>query len=98
GDHNRVEDVFVYDRSIPEPTAASTVYGPGFPGTLGIPGLSSSALPVFGSAVAITIDNSSGNWAPALLAVGFAQANLVTRAGGTLLVVTSQFVVEAIPP
>jgi hypothetical protein len=98
GDTNGVADTFVYDLSIPEPVATSTNYGAGFPGTLGVPNLSSSSPPVFGATVDLTIDNSSGIWAPALLAFGVGRASIPTRAGGTLLVDAPLYFIEAIPP
>jgi Tol biopolymer transport system component len=98
GDTNGFADAFVYDRSIPEPVATSTNYGAGFPGTLGVPDLTASGAPVFGTAVAITIDSSSGIWAPALLVFGIERASIPTRAGGTLLVDAPLFQIEAIPP
>jgi len=98
GDTNGVVDAFVYDRSIPEPVATSTNYGAGFPGAHGIPNLTSNSPPVFGDAVAITVDSSSGIWAPALLALGFERASIPTRAGGTLLVDAPHYYIEAIAP
>jgi Tol biopolymer transport system component len=97
-DTNADYDVFVYDRSIPEPVAASVPYGAGYPGTNGIPNLSSSSAPIYGATPTLAIDNSSGAWTPALLAFGFGRASIPTRAGGTLLVDAPLFVVEAIPP
>jgi len=97
-DTNADYDVFVYDRSIPEPVAASTPYGAGYPGTNGVPNLSSSSAPVYGATTTLAIDNSSGAWTPALFAFGFGRASIPTRAGGTLLVDAPSFVVEAIPP
>jgi Tol biopolymer transport system component len=97
-DRNGVYDLFVYDRSIPEPVAASANYGAGYPGTNGIPNLSSSSGPVYGATTTLVIGNSSGAWTPALLAIGFGRASIPTRAGGTLLVDAPHFVVEAIPP
>jgi hypothetical protein len=93
-----IVDAFVYDRSIPEPTALAVQYGNGYAGTLGIPGLTSSAPPVFGASVSIIVDNSVGSWTSALLVVGPARASIPTRAGGTLLVDAPTFFVEAIPP
>jgi Tol biopolymer transport system component len=97
-DRNGDYDLFVYDRSIPEPVAASVPYGAGWPGTNGIPSLSSSAGPVYGATTTLALDNSSGAWTPALLAFGFARASIPTRAGGTLLVDAPLFVVLAVPP
>jgi len=97
-DTNTSDDAFVYDRSIPEPTALAVQYGSGYAGTLGIPGLTSSAPPAFGASVSITVDNSIGSWTPAVLAVGPTRASIPTRAGGTLLVDAPTFFVESIPP
>ncbi|HET6163444.1 MAG TPA: hypothetical protein VFG37_07225 [Planctomycetota bacterium] len=97
-DHNDDYDVFLYDRSIAEPVAASVPYGAGWPGTNGIPSLSSSGNPVFGVPSTLSIGNSYGAWTPALVALGLGRASIPTRAGGTLLVDAPHFVVEAIPP
>jgi Tol biopolymer transport system component len=97
-DHNADYDLFLYDRAIAEPVAASVPYGAGYPGSNGIPNLSSSSGPVYGATTTLAIDNSSGVWTPALVALGFGRASIPTRAGGTLLVDAPSFVVEAIPP
>jgi Tol biopolymer transport system component len=97
-DVNSKTDAYIYDRSIPEPTAVSTAYGSGYPGTHGIPNLSPSGAPVFGSSLTLTIDNSLGQWTPAVLAIGSSQASIPTRAGGTLLVASPNFFVQALPP
>jgi Tol biopolymer transport system component len=97
-DDNADYDLFLYDRAIAEPVAASVPYGTGYPGSNGIPNLSSSSAPVYGATTTLAIDNSSGAWTPALVAFGFGRASIPTRAGGTLLVDAPSFVVQAIPP
>jgi len=79
-------NVFVRDRTITEPAASWSNYGAGFPGTLGIPGLVSSANPVFLTTISIDIDNSFTNWTVGLLSMGLGQTSIPTRAGGTWLV------------
>jgi subtilisin family serine protease len=69
------------------PTPASaTNYGAGYPGTLGIPGLTTSAPPVLGLSFDVEIGNSLGATTPGLLLAGFSTASIPTSAGGTLLV------------
>jgi len=66
--------------------ASATNYGSGYPGTLGVPGLSASAPPVLGLSFDLVVGNSLGSNTPGLLFVGFASASIPTTAGGTLLV------------
>jgi Tol biopolymer transport system component len=85
GDANAQGDVFVLDRSVNQ-DASWNNYGAGFPGTLGIPTLTASADPVFGTTIQIDVGNSLGGATPGLLFAGLSQASIPTSAGGTLLV------------
>jgi Tol biopolymer transport system component len=60
GDTNGFGDIFAHDLTISDPNASWNNYGAGFPGTHGIPGLSSSANPVLGTTISIDIGNSLG--------------------------------------
>ncbi len=64
--------------------AAATEYGAGFPGTLGVPGLASSA-PVIGASVTVTLGNSVGTTTNALLFLGFSAVDVPGFWGGSLL-------------
>jgi len=66
--------------------ASSQNYGTGWPGTLGIPGLTASGSPAFETDLSITIDNSAPNPTIGLLLVGFVAATIPTKAGGDILV------------
>jgi Tol biopolymer transport system component len=97
GDTNASWDVFVCDRSIPWPVASWSNYGAGFPGTLGIPGLTSNADPQYGATITIAVDNSLGADTVALLLPGLARASIPTSAGGTILVSPLLFVPVSLP-
>ena len=97
GDTNASWDVFVCDRSIPWPVASWTNYGAGYPGTLGVPALTSSANPQYGAKITIDVGNSLGAATAALLLPGFSRASIPTSAGGTLLVSPLLFVPVSLP-
>jgi hypothetical protein len=78
--------VFAFDRSLKGFDAYWQNYGSGFPGTLGIPSLTSSADPVFGTTISIDFSNSYGFYTPSVLLVGLDSASIPTSAGGTILV------------
>ena len=61
-------------------------YGAGWPGTLGIPGITVSNPPEFQSLITITVDNSAGIATTGLLVLGFVPANIPTHAGGMILI------------
>jgi Tol biopolymer transport system component len=86
GDANALVDVFVNDFTAPPVDASWSNYGVGFAGTLGIPTLTASADPAFGTTISIDIGNSYGNWSDGMLLIGLASASIPTSAGGTLLV------------
>jgi hypothetical protein len=66
--------------------ASATNYGTGWSGTLGVPAIFASNPPKLGAALTVHVDNSSPAATAGLLFVGFAQASIPTRAGGTILV------------
>ena len=78
-------DIFAHD--VPVGVAASwTNYGVGFPGTLGIPTLTSAGDPVLATGLDVDVGNSSGRWTLGLLLAGVAPAQIPTNFGGDLLV------------
>ena len=79
--------------------ATAPNYGAGLAGTLGVPELTADD-PVLGETVHVTLGNSSGAPAPALLMGAFAPASLPFK-GGTLLVSPAfafQVPLLAVPP
>jgi Tol biopolymer transport system component len=86
GDTNDYSDVFVRDLSVADVMASWSNYGSGFPGTNGIPSLTASGPPAFGTTISIDLANSRGAATAGLLLVGLQRASLVTSAGGTILV------------
>jgi Tol biopolymer transport system component len=82
-DANGAVDFFV--RVAPDPVAAWSNYGSGFPGSLGIPALTASA-PRLGASFTIDAGNSLGFWTAGLLLFGTESASVPTHFGGTLLV------------
>ena len=91
-------DVFAHDRSLLPPGASWRNYGAGFAGTLGIPGIASSANPVFGTSITVAVGNSNGAATLGVLLAGTKSANLPTGKGGTLLVAWNLLVPIAIAP
>jgi Tol biopolymer transport system component len=85
GDANSACDVFTHDRAA-DVHASWTNYGAGFPGTLGVPSLTASAPPVFGTTITVDVGNSLGAATPGVLLIGLQRASIPTSAGGTLLV------------
>jgi Tol biopolymer transport system component len=85
GDTNGACDVFVHDFS-KDVHASWSNYGAGFPGTLGVPSLTASANPVFGTTFSVDVGNSLGATTSALLLIGLQRASIPTGAGGTILV------------
>ena len=67
-------------------TASWSNYGSGWPGTFGVPALTSRDDPVLGSDVTVDIENSLGSTTRGFLFLGFDSASIATRLGGTLLV------------
>lgn len=96
-DANGTGDAFLFDRSVNQ-SAQWFNYGVGWPGTLGIPGLTASGNPVFGTTINFDVGNSLGANTPGLLFAGLGRVSIPTSAGGTLLVdvlLTSPIVVLA---
>jgi Tol biopolymer transport system component len=91
------EMVYLRDRSIPWPVATATNYGSGWPGTHGVPSMTSSAPPVFGTTIDLTASNSLGRWTLGFLLVGGAQAS-IPALDGTILVDWVAIEGVAIPP
>jgi Tol biopolymer transport system component len=86
GDTNRSDDVFADDLTVPPLIASWNNYGAGYPGTLGVPTLTSSADPVFGTSISIDASNSSGIWSEGVVVLGLSSSSIPTSAGGELLV------------
>ena len=90
GDTNTTRDVYVHERcSIP---ASWTNYGSGFPGTNGIPSLTSQQNPSFGATVTLDLTNSLGAPTSGFLAIGFQRGSFDLKYGAQLLVVPALIV------
>ncbi|MSR47881.1 MAG: hypothetical protein EXS13_12610 [Planctomycetes bacterium] len=85
GDTNAETDIFVRDSCATVATWSN--YGTGFPGTLGIPGLTAQAASVIGSTLDVDVGNSAGTTTLAILLVGIQDATIPLRNGGDLLVI-----------
>src|SRR5262249_36830360 len=83
-DTNGKYDSFVHE--LCSTTATWVNYGAGYPGTNGIPPLTSQQFPSFGASVTIVAGNSYGAPTFGLLFVGVQRASIPTRFGGDLLV------------
>jgi hypothetical protein len=83
GDTNATYDVFVHERC----DATWTNYGAGFPGTNGVPSLTSQVDPVLGTTVTLDLANSLGSSTVGALFLGFQRSQIHTSKGGDLLVV-----------
>ena len=95
-DGNGQADVFV---RFPCSTPASwSNYGAGFPGTLGVPSLTSRSNPVLGTSLAIDVANSSGIYSVGLLFVGYQRTDLPSVWGGDLLVSPVMAELLGLPP
>jgi hypothetical protein len=95
GDTNGFNDVFLRDSGSP---ASWSNYDAGWPGTYGVPSLTSSANPVFGTTITITLTDSTGTGTTAMLLIGLGRANLPSGKDGTILVSPFLFVPLALPP
>lgn len=78
--------------------ATWSVYGTGFPGTLGVPTLAASAAPVLGTTPDVLFGSSASSPAAAVLFLGVASANVPTPFGGTALVQPLTSVGLLLPP
>jgi len=85
GDANHCFDVFIRYRSVIN--ASWSNYGQGFPGTNGIPSLTSASNPVLGKTLQIDLSNSSGGLTFAMVFIGFQKTQIHAAFGGDLLVV-----------
>src|SRR5262245_3916441 len=66
--------------------ASAQVYGSGWPGTLGVPDLTTSAEPVLCSTIDLELQNSKGANTGGALLIGLSSAQIQTQLGGTVLV------------
>ncbi len=74
------------DATLPSPAGppkGTANYGAGFPGTNGVPSLTSRADPVLGSTLTLDLANSYGASTVGLLFVGFQRTQIPTRAGAS---------------
>ena len=94
-DTNAFSDVFLRDECI---QASWANYGAGWPGTNGVPTITSSAPPVLGTNITVTVSNSSGVSTVAVLILGFSKTIVPTSKDGTLLVVPFMFIPLSLPP
>src|SRR5262249_5809171 len=78
-------------------TASATNYDSGWPGTFGIPSLTSSGPPSLCGQITIMVGNSRGAATTAVAIVGFDKADIPTVLGGTLLVVPSYILPFGLP-
>jgi hypothetical protein len=69
--------------------ASWKLYGAGWPGTKGVPALTTRGDPVIGSSLTLDLIDSRGRLTNALLLIGWSDANTISSAGGTLLVTPS---------
>jgi hypothetical protein len=81
-DTNGFGDVFVRDEHI----ATWSNYGSGFPGTHGIPSFTSSANPVIGTTITLSLENSFQQPTAGILFAGLQRADIHSSWGGDLLV------------
>jgi Tol biopolymer transport system component len=73
-------------------------YGPGLAGTNGVPSLTTLAPPLLNQPCSVHLENSSGAWTVGLLLSGTEAADIPTRLGGDLLLVSQWTALLAIPP
>ena len=98
-DEGFLEDtVYLRDRTVSWPMASATTYGDGWPGTLGIPALTSNVLPQYGATIDLSFDNSWGFWNVGFLLLGMQQTALPTAKDGTLLVTIADIIPLALNP
>jgi Tol biopolymer transport system component len=98
GDANGFFDLLVRDLTVPDPEAAWSNYGAGWPGTLGVPSLTLDRDPVMGTTVDLEIGNSAGFPAITFLYCGMDAISVPTRLGGTLLVDPASLIVLFVYP
>jgi Tol biopolymer transport system component len=83
-DTNGVLDVFVHD--LCGAVATWTNYGAGYPGTYGVPSLTSQQFPSLGATITIDLSNSYAQPTIGFFVLGLQRASLPTKWGGDLLV------------
>lgn len=83
GDTNGFMDAFVHDYHV----ASWVNYGTGFPGTAGVPALTSSANPSIGTSISVPLENSFGSPTSGIVCVGAQRTQIHSAWGGDLLVV-----------
>jgi hypothetical protein len=69
--------------------ASVTTYGTGWPGTLGVPSINASTVPVLCNPLTLIVVNSLGAPTTGILIVGLARASIPTAFDGVLLVLPS---------
>jgi hypothetical protein len=89
---------FLHDRTILWPQASMQNYDVGWPGTHGVPSLTSNALPQYGATIDLTAANSYGHWTVGFLLIGTSQASIPTSFGGSLLVAPFEIEAVAVSP
>ncbi len=94
-DTNSSLDVFLRERCFR--SGAWTVYGEGFPGTLGVPELTPDQEPAVGEHLSLHASNSRGVYTLGFLLIGAAWDQPTDR-GGRLYVAPSQLVPLVLPP
>lgn len=98
-DDNGEYDVFVNDLTNEGFQAGWAGYGEGWPGTDGeVPELVTDIDPEFGVTIGLSATNSSGFWTVGFVLLGFAEAELPTNLGGTILVEPALLVTVIVPP
>jgi len=78
--------------------AASSSYGSGLAGSLGVPTLGVAAPPLLNQPLDLQVSSSTGGWTAALLLIGTQSAQIPTRLGGDLLVVPLWTALVAVAP
>ena len=82
--NNRLDAFF---REFCSTGASWSNYGSGFPGTSGVPSLTSRSNPTIGSTITLDLANSCAKPTVGLLFVGYQRTTIPTNLGGDLLVV-----------
>ena len=96
GDTNGYKDAFVVERCSID--AEWSNYGDGFPGTFGVPALTSAGDPILGTSFSVDLANSYGQWTFALFFEGFERATIHSGLGGDLLLIPTFTSVVGLPP
>lgn len=86
GFYNFSQALVTYNAFTTDHLASFSNYGSGFPGTLGVPGLTASALPVLGTSLDLRMTSAASVPQIGLLALGLQPEAVPTPLGGWLLV------------